>query len=107
MRAHLLGWDPIGLADAPEAQDEYDAYLSSPAPHVASRRLDRCHHGLADEPRRRAHWNPVADGSRPQSRPATHRLVGVNHRPVTPASALGSVTFAWLRVMDKRVPLLV
>jgi hypothetical protein len=29
LRRYLLnGWDPIGVADAPEAQDEYDGYLS-------------------------------------------------------------------------------
>ena len=28
LRVQLLRWDPIGVAHAPEAQDEYDAYIS-------------------------------------------------------------------------------
>ena len=28
LRQRLLAWDPIGLADAPEAQDEYDCLIS-------------------------------------------------------------------------------
>jgi len=28
LRQRLLAWDPIGIADAPEAQDEYDCMLS-------------------------------------------------------------------------------
>jgi hypothetical protein len=28
LRAHLMRWDPIGVGDAPQAQDEYDAYIS-------------------------------------------------------------------------------
>ena len=28
LRALLLEWDPIGVADIPEAQDEYDGYVS-------------------------------------------------------------------------------
>ena len=27
LRTLLLEWDPIGVGDAPEAQDEYDGYL--------------------------------------------------------------------------------
>jgi hypothetical protein len=36
MRAHLMRWDPIGVGDAPEAQDEYDAYIS-PLLHMLHR----------------------------------------------------------------------
>lgn len=36
MRAHLLRWDPIGVADAPQAQDEYDGYIS-PRLHMLHR----------------------------------------------------------------------
>lgn len=36
MRTHLLGWDPIGVADAPQAQDEYDNYIS-PLLHMLHR----------------------------------------------------------------------
>lgn len=36
MRAHLLSWDPIGVADAPQAQDEYDSYIS-PLLHMLHR----------------------------------------------------------------------
>jgi len=28
LRAHLMRWDPIGVRDVPQAQDEYDAYIS-------------------------------------------------------------------------------
>jgi hypothetical protein len=28
LRSRLLVWDPIGVADAPEAQDEYDCLIS-------------------------------------------------------------------------------
>lgn len=28
LRTRLLAWDPIGVADAPEAQDEYDCMIS-------------------------------------------------------------------------------
>ena len=28
VRRRLLAWDPIGVADAPEAQDEYDSLIS-------------------------------------------------------------------------------
>jgi len=28
MRVHLLSWDPIGVADEPKAQGEYDSYIS-------------------------------------------------------------------------------
>ena len=28
LRSRLLAWDPIGVADAPEAQDEYDCMIS-------------------------------------------------------------------------------
>jgi hypothetical protein len=28
LRGHLLAWDPIGVADAPDAQDEYDCLIS-------------------------------------------------------------------------------
>ena len=28
LRSQLLAWDPIGVADAPEAHDEYDCLLS-------------------------------------------------------------------------------
>jgi hypothetical protein len=27
LRTRLLAWDPIGVADAPEAQDEYDCLI--------------------------------------------------------------------------------
>ena len=27
LRAHLLAWDPIGVADVPEAVDEYDCLI--------------------------------------------------------------------------------
>jgi hypothetical protein len=27
LRTRLLAWDPIGVADAPEAQDEYDCII--------------------------------------------------------------------------------
>src|SRR5947207_10725404 len=35
LRSRLLAWDPIGVADAPEAQDEYDC-LISPLMHQLS-----------------------------------------------------------------------
>ncbi len=28
LRAHLMRWDPIGVGDAPEAQDQYDVDIS-------------------------------------------------------------------------------
>jgi len=28
LRQRVLAWDPIGVADAPEAQDEYDCLIS-------------------------------------------------------------------------------
>ena len=37
MRAHLMGWDPIGVGDEPNAQDEYDDYIS-PLLHLLHRR---------------------------------------------------------------------
>ena len=36
MRAHLMTWDPIGVGDVPEAQGEYDAYIS-PLLHMLHR----------------------------------------------------------------------
>ena len=36
LRGLLMAWDPIGVADAPEAQDEYDGYLS-PLLHLLHR----------------------------------------------------------------------
>jgi hypothetical protein len=33
LRQRLLAWDPIGIGDAPEAQDEYDSLLS-PVMHL-------------------------------------------------------------------------
>ena len=30
LRRRLLRWDPIGVSDAPEAQDEYDCLISPP-----------------------------------------------------------------------------
>ena len=41
LRARLLAWDPIGVRDAPEAQDEYDC-LISPLMH-------RLHDGASDD----------------------------------------------------------
>lgn len=40
LRALLLAWDPIGVRDAPEAQDEYDC-LISPLMH-------KLHDGMAE-----------------------------------------------------------
>lgn len=36
MRVQLLSWDPIGVADAPQAQDEYEGYIS-PLMHMLHR----------------------------------------------------------------------
>jgi hypothetical protein len=40
LRRRLLAWDPMGVADAPEAQDEYDS-LISPLMH-------RLHDGMSE-----------------------------------------------------------
>ena len=37
----LKEWDPIGIQDIPEAQDEYDAYVSSVYQLLISRKSER------------------------------------------------------------------
>ena len=42
-RLLLVEWDPIGIADVPKAQDEYDSYVGPLASRCApERRLSTC-----------------------------------------------------------------